>query len=254
MPATHIALLLQANTYFCTMALPFFYEASLDTAAATILLDEPTSKHVVQVLRMGEGEALQLTDGKGNLVTASIADANRKRCLISITVVEQISPPLKTVVLAVSPVKNASRFEWLLEKATEIGVQQIVPLLCERTEKQHLRMERLQGILVSAMLQSQQCWLPQLQEPIKFAQFVAQATADQKFIAHCLEIDKQPLQQHASASANRLIVIGPEGDFTAAEIDLALQQGFMPVTLGNTRLRTETAAIVAATLLVNTPQ
>ncbi len=234
------------------MALPFFYEASLDLSARSLVLDEPTSKHVVQVLRMAEGELLQLTDGKGNLFTAQIADGNRKRCQVSITDVESIAPASHRVTIAVSPVKNASRFEWLLEKATEMGVQQLVPLLCERTEKQHLRMDRLQGILISAMLQSQQCWLPQLTEPIKFAQLVTTADAPQKFIAHCLEDNKHPLQQQAKGNTDRLILIGPEGDFTPAEIALAQEHGFVPVALGNTRLRTETAAMVAAALLINT--
>lgn len=234
------------------MALPFFYEASLELSARSLVLDEPTSKHVVQVLRMAEGELLQLTDGKGNLFTAQIADANRKRCQVSVTDVVNIVPPSHRVTIVVSPVKNASRFEWLLEKATEMGVQQLVPLLCERTEKQHLRMDRLQGILISAMLQSQQCWLPQLTEPIKFAQLVTTADAPQKFIAHCLEDSKQPLQLQAKGNTDRLILIGPEGDFTPAEIALAQEHGFVPVALGNTRLRTETAAMVAAALLINT--
>lgn len=234
------------------MALPFFYEASLDLSARSLVLDEPTSKHVVQVLRMAEGELLQLTDGKGNLFTAQIAEANRKRCQVTVTGVSSIPPPPHRTTIAVSPVKNASRFEWLLEKATEMGVQQLVPLICERTEKQHLRIDRLQGILISAMLQSQQCWLPQLMEPVKLASFVAAADAPQKFIAHCLPDAKQPLQQQVKSDTGRVILIGPEGDFTAAEIALAQQHGFMPVALGNTRLRTETAAMVAAALLINT--
>lgn len=240
------------NLYFCRMALPFFYAASLEPTARTLMLDEPTSKHVVQVLRMAQGEPLQLTDGKGSLFTAQIADANRKRCQVTITDVCTMAEANHKVTIAVSPVKNASRFEWLLEKATEMGVQQIVPLLCDRTEKQHLRMDRLQGILVSAMLQSQQCWLPQLTEPVKFAQLVNKAKAPQKFIAHCLEDGKHPLQLQAKGSTDRLILIGPEGDFTPAEIALAQAHGFTPVSLGNTRLRTETAAMVAAALLVNT--
>jgi 16S rRNA (uracil1498-N3)-methyltransferase len=233
------------------MALPFFYEAALEPSASSLLLDEPTSKHVVQVLRMAQGEPLRLTDGRGNLFTAQIADANRKRCQVTVSAVLQIPKPLCNVTIAVSPVKNVARFEWLLEKTTEMGVQQIVPLLCERTEKQHLRMDRLQGILVSAMLQSQQCWLPQLTEPVKFAPFVAAVDAQQKFIAHCTDEAKFPLQQQAKGDTDRLILIGPEGDFTPAEIVLAQQHGFVPVALGNTRLRTETAAMVAAALLIN---
>jgi 16S rRNA (uracil1498-N3)-methyltransferase len=233
------------------MALPFFYAAPFEPTATTITLDEPTSKHIVQVLRMGPGDMLRLTDGKGNIVVAQVAEANRKKCPVTVTDLLQVPPPAHTVTLAVSPVKNASRFEWFLEKATEMGVQQIVPLLCERTEKQHLRLDRLQGIMVSAMLQSQQCWLPRLTEPVRLPQFVQQAQAQQKFIAHCLENEKRPLQQLATAAADRLILIGPEGDFAPSEIEAALQHGFVPVSLGSTRLRTETAAVVAAALLVN---
>ena len=159
-----------------------------------------------------------------------------------------------TVCVAVSPIKNSSRFEWFLEKATEVGVGEIVPLLCERTEKQYLKFDRLRGILVSAMLQSQQAWLPILHEPIKFEKFVKESKSNHKFIAHCEENHRVSLKKIVGQSANELInqstiLIGPEGDFTKNEIDFALQNNFTPVALGNTRLRTETAALVAATLL-----
>jgi 16S rRNA (uracil1498-N3)-methyltransferase len=233
------------------MSLPFFYTALLEPTATTVQLDEPTSKHIVQVLRMGLGNHLRLTDGKGNIAVAQITDDHRKKCVVTVMDFLQTPRAQQTVSLAVSPVKNASRFEWLLEKATEMGIHHIIPLLCDRTEKQHLRRDRLQGILVSAMLQSQQCWLPQLWEPMPFARLVEQADARQKFIAHCEDNQKQPLQRQVSADADRLILIGPEGDFTSAEIAMALQKGFVPVSLGDTRLRTETAALVAAALLVN---
>jgi 16S rRNA (uracil1498-N3)-methyltransferase len=234
------------------MTVPIFYKADMDSAASTTVLDEATSKHVIQVLRMQLDEQLQLTDGAGNLVTAAIADDNRKRCAVKVISTVQVPQPGRKITIAISPVKNASRFEWFLEKATEIGVSEIIPLICERTEKQHFRQERMNGVLVSAMLQSQQSWLPVLHEPVKFSQLITTAKQQQKFIAHCLEEDKQSLHQQISSLANQLILIGPEGDFTAAEIMTALEKGFVPVSLGNTRLRTETAGMVAAVLLANT--
>ncbi len=233
------------------MALPFFYKADIDVATTAVALDEDTSKHIVQVLRMQNGEQLQLTDGKGNLFTCEITDNNRKKCTVAIKQTTNYKPPTTNITIAISLLKNANRFEWFLEKATEIGVTQIIPLVCERTEKTAFKFERMKSILVSAMLQSQQCWLPVLQEPIKFASLIKQSNQQQKFIAHCEdENNKQPLTNKLiNELTNKLMLIGPEGDFTAAEIELALQNNFIPVSLGNTRLRTETAGIVAATLL-----
>ena len=236
------------------MALPFFYKEDIDATATIATMDEDTSKHVVQVLRMQNGEQLQLTNGKGDLFTAEITDAHKKHCAVKIINTASQQRPTSNITIAISLVKNNSRFEWFLEKATEIGVREIIPLLCQRTEKQHFRFDRMKTILVSAMLQSQQTWLPVLHEPVKFNDLIKkQKTASsQYFIAHCIEDSKQPLaRQHINTSANLHICIGPEGDFSAEEIDLALQKEFIPVSLGETRLRTETAGIVAATLLTS---
>jgi len=235
------------------MALPFFYKEDIDVRNTTVVLDEDTSKHIVQVLRMHHGEQLQLTDGKGNLFTCEIKDDNRKKCIVTILTTHHSPLTTHVVSIAISLVKNNTRFEWFLEKATEIGVTEIIPLLCERTEKTAFKLERLKSILVSAMLQSQQTWLPVLREPVKFNSLINQSTAQQKFIAHCEnENDKQPLTSKLiNQLTGKLILIGPEGDFTSNEIMQALQQDFIPVSLGNTRLRTETAGMVAATLLCN---
>ncbi|MBP6023682.1 16S rRNA (uracil(1498)-N(3))-methyltransferase [Ferruginibacter sp.] len=240
------------------MALPFFYKADIDVAATTVVLDEDTSKHIVQVLRMQNGEQLQLTDGKGNLFTCEITDDNRKKCAVAIKQTTNYKPPTTNITIAISLLKNANRFEWFLEKATEIGVTQIIPLVCERTEKTAFKFERMKSILVSAMLQSQQCWLPEMGEPVRYKNFIAAGSAAQKFIAHCEDENNKvsltskllnlPVRQ-AGPSTSKLILIGPEGDFTAAEIELALQNNFIPVSLGDTRLRTETAGVVAASLL-----
>lgn len=237
-------------SFFYSMALPFFYIENPDIKSS-IVLSEETSKHIVQVLRMQNGEQLQLTDGKGSLFTAEITDNNRKRCAVSIIQTINQQRPTAGISIAISLVKNSSRLEWFLEKATEIGVTEIIPLICTRTEKQHFRFERMNGILISAMLQSQQTWLPLLHEPVKYNDAVTKAAQQQKFIAHC-EDEKDKVQlavQPINKSTGKLILIGPEGDFTKEEIDMALQHGFTPVALGDTRLRTETAGIVAAVLL-----
>jgi 16S rRNA (uracil1498-N3)-methyltransferase len=237
------------------MALPFFYKKDIDNTVSSVTLDEDTSKHVVQVLRMQNGEQLQLTDGKGNVFTCEITDNNRKRCAVTIKQTTHHQRPTANVSIAISLLKNVNRFEWFLEKATEIGVAQIIPLICSRTEKQNFKTERLQAILISAMLQSQQCWLPEMGEPVSFRKLLESLQTVQellKFIAHCEDENKISLvTQLLNHSTSKLILIGPEGDFTKEEIDLALQQNYTPVSLGNTRLRAETAGVVAATLLCN---
>ncbi|MBK7882802.1 MAG: 16S rRNA (uracil(1498)-N(3))-methyltransferase [Chitinophagaceae bacterium] len=235
------------------MPLPFFYNEEIPAGTTLLTLDENTAKHVVQVLRMQPGEQLQLTNGKGNLFTAEISGINKKRCEVKIKEAGYKLQAGRKIAIAISLIKNNSRFEWFLEKATEIGIAEIIPLLCSRTEKQHFRYDRMKTILISAMLQSQQCWLPALHEPIFFFDFVNTATQQQKFIAHCADESskKQLTTQLINQSSNQLILIGPEGDFTATEIKAAIENNFIPVALGDTRLRTETAGIVAATLLQN---
>ena len=238
----------------CFMVLPFFYKEDIDASTTTLLLDEDTSKHMVQVLRMQNGEQLQLTDGKGNLFTTEITDNNRKKCAVRIIEKFKIHPAQGgtkfKISIAISLIKNSGRFEWFLEKATEIGVTDIIPLICERTEKVAFKTERMKSILVSAMLQSKQTWLPVLHEPTKFSGLVKSATHQQKFIAHCIDGAKRNLSEMINGSlSSKIILIGPEGDFTAAETEQALQNHFIAVALGDTRLRTETAGIVAASLL-----
>ncbi|MEI6946135.1 RsmE family RNA methyltransferase [Paraflavisolibacter sp. H34] len=234
------------------MALPYFYVPTLPSANESLVLDEETSKHVTQVLRMKVEEELMLTDGSGVKGKAVITDDHRKRCTVNVLSVEREEEHRPRVTIAISLVKNTSRFEWFLEKATEIGVHAIIPLLCDRTEKEKFRHDRLHQIIVSAMLQSQQCWLPLLHQPTEFQSLLQANEAPQTFIAHCLPEQKLSLAQEAKAvAADSIILIGPEGDFTPAEIEAALQKGYAPVSLGRTRLRTETAGIVAATLLCN---
>jgi 16S rRNA (uracil1498-N3)-methyltransferase len=232
------------------MALPFFYKEDLVASSVEVVLDEATSKHMVQVLRMQNGEQLQLTNGKGILFTAEIADNNRKKCTVSVIQKSEIANPESTISIAISLIKNSTRFEWFLEKATEIGVTEIIPLICDRTEKPAFKSDRMKSILISAMLQSQQCWLPVLHEPVKFNVLIKSSKHQQKFIAHCIDDGKRDLVDLVNSNlTSKIILVGPEGDFTKEEIDLSTQHHFIAVTLGETRLRTETAGLVAATLL-----
>jgi 16S rRNA (uracil1498-N3)-methyltransferase len=234
------------------MSLPFFYKEDLVASSTEVVLDEATSKHIVQVLRMQNGEQLQLTNGTGDLFTAEITDDNRKKCAVKILQTTNYKPQTTNICIAISPVKNNTRFEWFLEKATEIGVTEIIPLICSRTEKTAFKSDRMKSILVSAMLQSQQCWLPVLHEPTKFMDVVKSSAQQQKFIAHCIDGAKRSLSDLNNESlSSKIILIGPEGDFTPDEIQFALDNHFSAVSLGETRLRTETAGIVASTLLVN---
>jgi 16S rRNA (uracil1498-N3)-methyltransferase len=234
------------------MALPFFYISSYDGTQKQIVLDEDTSKHIVQVLRMKAGVQLNLTDGKGSLLTCGLIADHKRHC--EVEVLSSVIYPLssKKISIAISLLKNTNRFEWFLEKATEIGVSEIIPLICERTEKEKFRYDRMQGICISAMLQSQQVRLPLLHEPVPFNhQTIKQFNHPNRFIAHCNDGAKNQLtNQLINELTSSLILIGPEGDFTKEEVELALQNNFIPVGLGETRLRTETAGVVAAAILL----
>jgi 16S rRNA (uracil1498-N3)-methyltransferase len=227
------------------MGLPYFFISSFDKDHPEIDLDEVNSRHIVQVLRMEPGDNLRLTDGKGTLLSATITAAHKKKCRVNVQSATLLPPPERQVSVAISPLKNASRFEWFLEKATEIGVSEIIPLLCDRTERQHLRTDRLQNILVSALLQSQQTWLPVLRPLTEFQQLLARGD-DRRLIAWLGENAATPPVPDRQPT---LILIGPEGDFTPGETADAVNKGYLPVTLGKNRLRTETAGVVAATLL-----
>lgn len=238
------------------MQLPYFYDSSVIAVNTNIILNEDASKHCVQVLRMKEGDKLQLTNGKGGLFTASIIKTDKKHCSVIIEEATFQPQPDKNICIAISLLKNAARWEWFLEKAVEMGVQQIIPLLCERTEKQHYKEERLRNIVVSAMLQSRQLWLPQLHGLTSFHDVINHSYSfTHKLIAHCREDkDKISLQKIGQNQTNVQILIGPEGDFTEKEIAAALQNNYQPVSLGSTRLRTETAGVVASALLIYSPK
>ncbi len=233
------------------MSIPFFYIPDYIPDRSALELDENTSSHIVQVLRMKNGEQIHLTDGKGHLLTAEISEAHKKHCEVRIVNKEIKAAPEKKVIIAISLLKNTSRFEWFLEKATEIGVSEIIPLICARTEKEKFRYERMHSICVSAMLQSQQVWIPVLHQTEEFSKVVNETEAIQKFIAFCEDSTYRKTLSSFTRYNKSIILVGPEGDFTQKEVALAIDKSFTPVTLGDNRLRTETAGVVAAVMLLS---
>lgn len=231
------------------MQLPYFYEPSITAGMKQFILSDDTARHAMQVLRMREGECLQLADGKGLLLTAEIETADKKNCAVQIAAQKFIPQESKNICLAISPTKNNARLEWLIEKVTEIGIRKIILLNCERTEKTNIKMERLHRISVAAMLQSEQAYLPELAGMTAFDEIVSHNDYEEKLIAHCANDDNKMAVKNFSSDKSTIILIGPEGDFSNREIGAARQRAFRSVTLGNTRLRTETAGMVAVTLL-----
>lgn len=232
------------------MSVPFFYEPFLAAGCTQYTLSEASSKHCIQVLRMNEGDRIDLTNGLGGLFHATIQVAHKKNALVHIADAVQHPAPNQQLHLGISLLKNAVRLEWLFEKATEMGVTAITPLICERTIHERFKTERMEQIIQSAMIQSQQTWLPKLAAPTTYQQCIDQANAAQKLIAHC-EPSKKTSIKSVNASNDILLLIGPEGDFSPAEIESACNKQFEPIGLGPTRLRTETAGIFALSVLKN---
>ncbi|TGE06010.1 16S rRNA (uracil(1498)-N(3))-methyltransferase [Hymenobacter fodinae] len=220
-----------------------FYAPDLTTPVYTLPEDE--SKHAVRVLRLTAGDAVELVDGRGGVYEATVETADAKRCRLRVVQEHQVPRRPYTVHLAVAPTKNLDRMEWLVEKATEIGVERFSFLRSARSERRELKLERLEKIAVSALKQSGQAWLPEFSELTDFAKFLPTIAGEAAFIAHLEEGDRTPLSQVAATGSTCCILIGPEGDFTPQEIEAAFAQGIRPVTLGSSRLRTETAALAA---------
>jgi len=217
-----------------------------DLSGNTYTLDETESKHCVRVLRLEKGDEIMLVDGRGGFYTAEISDPNPKRCDVTVVKSEQNFGERRFQVhLAIAPTKNIERIEWFLEKATEIGINRVIPLLCRYSERKEIKNERLEKVMVSAMKQSLKAYLPQLDDLTKFKDLINQPFEGQKFIAHCEEQHRDLLKNLVVPNQNYLILIGPEGDFSTDEIEMALKAGFQPVSLGESRLRTETAGLVA---------
>jgi 16S rRNA (uracil1498-N3)-methyltransferase len=221
-----------------------FFSEDIESDICT--LNEEESRHCVKVLRMTAGDELYITDGRGTLCRCSIVDANPRGCTVA--VVERTDGygrrPFR-LHIAVAPTKNTARMEWFVEKAVEMGVDEITPIVCDHSERCILKQERMDKIVVSAVKQSLKAYRPVMNPPTPFKELVAQPFDGQKFIAYCDGEHRTPLREAYKAPSNALILIGPEGDFSPAEVEQALAAGFTPVTLGECRLRTETAALAA---------
>jgi 16S rRNA (uracil1498-N3)-methyltransferase len=221
-----------------------FYTPNIQSSQ--YVLDKEESTHCVRVLRLTEGSEIHLTDGKGNLYRAELVSASPKECIVEI--IETYCEYGKLnfdLHIAIAPTKNIDRFEWFLEKATEIGISQITPIICEHSERIIVKPERLKKIITSAVKQSLKAYHPVLNEAIKLKDFLKEDFKENKFIAHCEKDEKQLLQNVYQKGNNALILIGPEGDFSMNEINAALEKDFIPISLGKSRLRTETAGIIA---------
>ena len=224
-----------------------FYTKDISLKDTQFTFDKTESRHIVKVLRKKEGDILHITNGKSELFTVKIVLPNDKRCLVEILNSETKPKPWNyNLHIAIAPTKNNDRLEWFLEKATEIGIDEISPIICSNSERTVLKTERLEKIVQAAMKQSLKFVLPKLNEPIKFNDFINQSFEGDLFIAHCEELDKKSLSKEVKPNENILVLIGPEGDFTPSEIETALAKKFTPVTLGESRLRTETAGVVTA--------
>ncbi len=226
-----------------------FYNPHLDGSSKGFSLNEEESKHIVKVLRKKEGDLLHITNGKGVIFTVKIITADAKKCRVEIVNSKKKHPKKHWLHLAVAPTKMNDRYEWFLEKATEIGVNEITPIICSRSERKVLKTERMEKVILSAMKQSLRAYKPKLNEPITYEKFLAKESEGLLFIAHCEDEEKLELKRRVAPDKDLTILIGPEGDFTPEEIEMAYEKGYLPVSLGQSRLRTETAAVVACTVV-----
>jgi len=213
---------------------------------STNVLPEEESQHAVKVLRLQSGEEIEIVDGVGGFYKAVITNPHPKHC--GFEVVELITGFGKRnykLHVAIAPTKNIERMEWFIEKATEIGIDEITPVICRFSERKIVKEERLEKIIVSAAKQSLKAYFPKLNPPCAFAELVKNNQTTQKFIAHCYQEDKRLLQAEIVKGSDVLVLVGPEGDFSREEVEMAISCGFIPVSLGESRLRTETAGVVA---------
>lgn len=225
------------------MELPIFYAPDLEE---TLVLSDDESSHCLRVLRLGVGDEVMVTDGRGHFFHARIASTAGKRCKVEILGREDWAKPWRNRIhIAIAPTKNLDRMEWLIEKIAEVGFDELTFLDCRFSERHIVKMERVERILISAIKQSQKAIMPVMNAMTPFADFVAREHGGRKFIAHCNEGDKTYLPLAFAPGEDVTVMIGPEGDFSESEVALAVEAGFEPVSLGNSRLRTETAALVA---------
>ncbi|QOD60573.1 16S rRNA (uracil(1498)-N(3))-methyltransferase [Polaribacter haliotis] len=227
-----------------------FYNSEISTETQQITFDKIESKHIVRVLRKKENDVLKITNGKGFLFDAKIIVASDKKCLAEIISFEEKPKPWPYYLhIAIAPTKLNDRTEWFLEKATEIGIDEITPIICSNSERRVVKLERFEKIIQSAMKQSLKFTLPKLNAPIKFNEFINQDFEGNLCIAHCEDQQKNQLKSVIKPSEKTTILIGPEGDFSTEEIKKALGKKCIPISLGESRLRTETAALVAVNIV-----
>ena len=218
----------------------------LENPKDEIILSAEESKHATKVLRKKEGDILNFTDGKGAFYKAEIIVSDSRKCRLKVVSTEQKEKQHNYHLhIAIAPTKNMDRFEWFLEKATEIGIDEITPIICTHSERKKIKTERCNRILLSAMKQSLKFHVPKLNEAMSLSDFIKQDYEGTKYIAHCEDGEKKELKR-VNKTEKTIILIGPEGDFSPKEIELALQNQFKAVSLGTSRLRTETAGIIAA--------
>jgi len=223
-----------------------------DISGDQYIFSQDESKHIVKVLRLKNGDVIYQTDGKGTLYTAEIIDASPKSCKVKFVNKENRAKARDFYLhLAIAPTKNLKRFEWFLEKCTEIGVDEITPLYCRYSERDHIRHDRLERVITAAMKQSLKLYHPKLNELTDYADFINHETSASTFIALCDAQPKQHLKNAFNTGRDVVIVIGPEGDFSTDEKQMAKDQGYEAVSISSSRLRTETAGVVACTI-VNT--
>jgi 16S rRNA (uracil1498-N3)-methyltransferase len=220
-----------------------FYVSLIEGNSCT--LNEEESWHCMKVLRLGKGDPIDLTDGAGNFYRGELVTVHHKNCVVEIVTSLPVPAKKWRLHLAMAPTKNIDRFEWFLEKATEIGVTEITPMFCEHSEREIVKLPRLEKVIISAMKQSLKAWLPVLNDPVKFREVISKSHPGQKFIGYCDTGQESELHDLYSRGSDTIILIGPEGDFSKSEVDEAIKSGFAPVSLGPERLRTETAGIVA---------
>jgi 16S rRNA (uracil1498-N3)-methyltransferase len=227
-----------------------FYHSDISTTQNCVAFDKEESKHITKVLRKKTGDMMFVTNGKGYLFETKIIQALPHKCVVEISNSSFESRKPFHLHLVVAPTKMNDRFEWFIEKATEIGIHEITPIICDHSERKIVKIERFEKIISAAMKQANLLYLPKINEAITFKKFMALQFEGQKFIAHCEETERFQFKNCIQKSSDVTLLIGPEGDFSSSEIEKALEMGYKPVTLGNTRLRTETAAIVGCHTVV----
>jgi len=223
-----------------------FYNPDISENDNQVIFQKDESRHIVKVLRKTEGDELSITNGTGMLFKAQIIQADIKQCIASISSFESQPAPPYYLHMIVAPTKMNDRYEWFLEKAMEIGVHEITPVICDHSERKIVKLERYQRVLLSAMKQSLHMHFPKLNDPVSFSELMQTEMPGMRLIAHCEDDEKKPyLQNKLKANSTINILIGPEGDFSPNEIKTAMKENWQQISLGESRLRTETAAIAA---------